>query len=559
MSATPTPVLRIEGLRIALPDGADRAWAVEGVDLSIAPGEVLCLVGESGSGKTVCAHAALGLLPEALSVQSGRVLLEGRDILALAPGERRALRGNRVAMVFQEPMSALNPLMPVGEQIAEVLRVHGVSPRAEVDARVHELLTQVGLPEPATLRARLPFQLSGGQRQRVVIAMALALEPALLIADEPTTALDVTTQAQILALIRGLQRRMGMAVLFVTHDFGVVAEMADRVAVMRHGRIVEQGTVDAVLRAPAHPYTRALIDAAFRTTHLPPADVDRSAPPLLTVDALSVRLGATRPLLPWRQSRRPASGVQALDGVSFELRRGETLGIVGESGSGKSTLGRCLLRLLRPDAGRIVIAGTDIGALPERALRPLRPRWQMVFQDPQSALNPHHTVGHGIERGLLASGMSRAQAQQEARGWLEDVGLDANAYARYPAQFSGGQRQRIVIARALALRPQLLVADEPVSALDVTVQAQILELLRALQQRLSLAMVFITHDLRVAAQLCHRIAVMQRGQIVEQGPAQELLTRPVHAYTQQLIAAVPGLALSVSGRPPPAEVRTQVA
>ena len=551
MNALPTPTLRIEDLRIALPAGADRAWAVEGVDLSIAPGEVLCLVGESGSGKTVCAHAALGLLPDALSVQSGRVLLEGRDLLALAPGERRALRGHRVAMVFQEPMSALNPLMPVGEQIAEVLRVHGVKRRAEVEARVRDLLAQVGLPDPATLRARLPFQLSGGQRQRVVIAMALALEPVLLIADEPTTALDVTTQAQILALIRGLQRRMGMAVLFVTHDFGVVAEMADRVAVMRHGRIVEQGAVDAVLQAPAHPYTRALIDAAFRTVHVPLADVDRSVPPLLTVSGLSLRLGATRPWLPWpRPSSRPASGVQALDGVSFELRRGETLGIVGESGSGKSTLGRCLLRLLAPDAGRIVIAGTDIGALPERVLRPLRPRWQMVFQDPQAALNPHHTVGHCIERGLLAAGMSRAQAQQEARGWLEDVGLDASAYARYPSQFSGGQRQRIVIARALALRPQLLVADEPVSALDVTVQAQILALLHELQQRLSLAMVFITHDLRVAAHLCHRIAVMQRGQIVEQGPAHELLTRPVHAYTQQLIAAVPGLALSAAGRTP---------
>ncbi|KAF1044541.1 dipeptide ABC transporter ATP-binding protein [Xylophilus sp.] len=533
------PVLSIESLTVALPAGADRALAVDDVSLRVHAGEVLCLVGESGSGKSVCALAALRMLPAALTQRGGRVLLEGTDLATLDAAGMRALRGRRVAMVFQEPLSALNPLMSVGDQIAEALHVHGLRSRDASETRVQELLDLVGLPDPRALRRRLPFQLSGGQRQRVAIAMALALEPALLVADEPTTALDVTTQARVLALLRSLGRRLGMAVLFVTHDFGVVSTMADRVAVMQRGRIVEEGEASAVLRAPVHPYTRELIDAV-RTS--PPPSVSQagsSDAPFVAVRGLSVRLGAPPGSALRRRLGLSPRGVQALDGVSFELRAGQTLGIVGESGSGKSTLARSLLRLVRLDAGEVRIGGVDLSRLPERRLRPLRHQWQMVFQDPKAALNPRQTAGHAVSRALRAAGVSRVQADARAREWLAAVGLDAGAFDRLPAEFSGGQRQRIVIARALALNPRLLVADEPVSALDVTVQGQILALLRDLQQRLALTMVFITHDLRVAATLCHRIAVMHRGRLVEEGEAAQVLGAPMHPYTRELLAAVP--------------------
>ena len=530
---TAVPLLSVQQLSVPLPGrGSDRAFAVQEVSYELREREILCIVGESGSGKSMSANAIMGLLPHHLQPSGGRILFQGRDLLRLPERELQALRGREMAMVFQEPLAALNPVMTVGEQVLEVMRAHGEYPGAAGPARVVELLAFVGLPDPAALAGAYPFRLSGGQRQRVVIAMALALEPKLLIADEPTTALDVTTQAQILALIKRIQRAKGMGVMFVTHDFGVVAEIADRVAVMERGRIVEQGPAAQVLQAPAHPYTRRLIAAVPHQR----ADESRApdGPPLMQVtDLRKTYASGSR----WSGSRRV---VQAVDGVSFDVRRGETLGLVGESGSGKSTVGKCLLRLTAVDGGTIRFDGRELTALSEREFRPLRRHLQMIFQDPFASLNPRHTVGRIVSDGPRANGMDAAQAAQRARELLELVGLEAAAFDRHPGQFSGGQRQRIGIARALALEPRLLVADESVSALDVSVQAQVLELLAGLQRRLSLAMIFITHDLRVAAQICQRIAVMHRGRIVECGPPSQIFDRPRHEYTRRLIAAVPG-------------------
>jgi peptide/nickel transport system ATP-binding protein len=439
--------------------------------------------------------------------------------------------------------------MRIGEQIAEVLEVHGVRDAARVERRVLELIRTVGLPEPDAIRHAYPFRLSGGQRQRVMIAIALALEPAILIADEPTTALDVTTQAQILALIRSIQGRTraaaagdepdapataaGMAVMFITHDFGVVAEIADRVAVMEKGVLVEVGPAAQVLNDPRHPYTQRLIAAVPRRR-----DQQREA------------VAAAEPLLEVRNLRKVyASGggwfsrrrvVQAVDDVSFSVRRGETVGIVGESGSGKSTIGKCLLKLVEVDGGQMLFNGSDIAELSPRQFRPLRKDIQMIFQDPYASLNPRQTVGRIIGDGPVASGASRREADRLARELLSMVGLDSSSFDRYPNEFSGGQRQRIGIARALALDPKVLVADEAVSALDVSVQAQVLRLLHELQQRLHLALVFITHDLRVAAQVCDSVLVMHRGRIVERGSPGEIFEQPRDDYTRQLIAAVPG-------------------
>jgi peptide/nickel transport system ATP-binding protein len=527
------PLLSVRELTIPLPGtGSDRAHAVRDVSFDIDEREILCIVGESGSGKSMSANAIMGLLPEYLRPERGRILFQGRDLLAQDESTLLAMRGRDMAMVFQEPLSALNPVMTVGDQILEVMRAHGVYPGAAGPARLAELLDFVGLPDPATLARSYPFRLSGGQRQRVVIAMALALEPKLLIADEPTTALDVTTQAQILALIKRIQREKGMGVMFVTHDFGVVAEIADRVAVMEQGRVVETGPADQVLNAPAHPYTRRLIAAV---PHQRSAESKAAGgEPVLRVENLR------KTYVTGHRFSGNRRVVQAVDGVSFEVRRGETLGIVGESGSGKSTLGKCLLRLTRVDGGSIFFDGRDLTRLSEREFRPSRREIQMIFQDPFASLNPRHQVGRIIMDGPLANDVSPTEAARRARELLELVGLEASAFDRFPNQFSGGQRQRIGIARALALEPRLLVADESVSALDVSVQAQVLQLLASLQQRLSLAMVFITHDLRVAAQVCQRIAVMHRGRIVEYGPPSQIFDRPEDGYTRKLIAAVPG-------------------
>ena len=519
-------LLRVEGLSIALPPGAERAHAVEDVSYTLAAGEVLCIVGESGSGKSVSVMALMGLLPPALRPVAGRILFEGQDLLQAGPAAMRALRGARIGMVFQEPMTALNPLMRVGDQVAETLRVHGVRP----GGRVAALLDAVGLPDPAATARAYPHQLSGGQRQRVMIAAALALEPAILVADEPTTALDVTTQMQILRLIRGLQASRGMGVVFITHDFGVVAEIADRVAVMQHGRIVEQGVVAAVLGAPQHPYTRQLIAAV-------PHGAPPERPP---VPGLGVTGPALLDLAGVRKTYRGRRGVPAVADATLHIRRGETLGLVGESGSGKSTLARCVVRLVVPEAGAIRYAGTDLRPLSRAAWKPYRKRIQMVFQDPAASLNPRCRVGDIIAEGPVAHGAPRAAARARAAELLRLVGLDPGAAARFPHEFSGGQRQRIGIARALAMEPDLLIADEPVSALDVSVQAQVLALLADLRARLGLTMLFITHDLRVAAQICDRVAVMRRGVIVEQGPAAALFARPAHEYTRALLDSIPG-------------------
>ncbi|CAK7053992.1 ABC transporter ATP-binding protein [Kerstersia gyiorum] len=526
-------LLQVQGLSIALPaSGSDRPYAVRDVSYDVHAGEILCLVGESGSGKSMSANAIMGLLPDYLQPEAGRILFRGRDLLQTGEEDMRKLRGREIAMVFQEPLSALNPVMTVGDQILEVLRVHQAYPGPQGVQRVLELLEFVGLPEPATLYKAYPFRLSGGQRQRVVIAMALALEPGLLIADEPTTALDVTTQAQILALIKRIQREKGMGVVFVTHDFGVVAEIADRVAVMERGVLVEQGPAVQVLEKPQHPYTRKLIAAVpgRRGTALP----DMNEGCVMRVDGLRKVYASGSRLLGTRRE------VVAADDVSFAVHQGETLGIVGESGSGKSTIGKCLLRLTHVDGGAIHFGGVDITRMSEREFRPLRKDVQMIFQDPFASLNPRHTVGRIITDGPRANGVPMAEAERRARALLERVGLEASAYDRHPGQFSGGQRQRIGIARALALEPRLLVADESVSALDVSVQEQVLALLADLQRSLNIAMIFITHDLRVAAQICHRVAVMHKGKVVEYGPAASIFDAPSDPYTQRLVQAIPG-------------------
>ena len=516
----------VEGLSIALPPGGDRPFAVEDVSFSVGAGEILCIVGESGSGKSVSAGAIMGLLPAALRPVAGRIGFEGRDLLRVSAAEMRRLRGARLGMIFQEPMTALNPLMRVGDQVAEVMQVHGVA----VGRRVHELLEAVHLPDASRVLRSYPHRLSGGQRQRVMIAMALALEPAILIADEPTTALDVTTQMQILRLIREVQGRRGMGVLFITHDFGVVAEIADRVAVMQRGRIVEQGVAAEVLRRPQHAYTQALIAAVPHgngtARHVTGARI-------LVLEGVSKTYGGHGLL-------RRSAPVAAVVDAGFEIRRGETLGLVGESGSGKSTLARCVVNLVRADAGTIRFDGTELRGLSRAGWAPFRKRVQMVFQDPYASLNPRRRVGDIIAEGPVAHGVKRGVARAQAAELLRLVQLDASSADRFPHEFSGGQRQRIGIARALAMKPELLVADEPVSALDVSVQAEILRLLEDLRARLGLTMLFITHDLRVAAQVCDRVAVMQRGRIVEQGPTGEVFANPAHEYTRALLDSVPG-------------------
>lgn len=530
---TAPPAVSIKNLRIALPKGAERPFAVDGVSLDLRPGKIVCVVGESGSGKSMCAHALMGLLPDTVSVTSGEIEFEGRDLLKLDDDGWRDLRGRRLAMIFQEPMTALNPLMRIGDQMAEMFEAHGLLTPKERRAKALSLAREVGLPDPERIVRAYPHQLSGGQRQRAMIAMALALEPAVLVADEPTTALDVTTQAQILKLIRNLQRNRNMAVMFITHDFGVVADIADQVVVLRHGKVVEEGRSAAVFNAPRHDYTKALL-AAVPSMHPParePFDDRARAVEVIGLDKTYVTSGGW-----FREDRR----VDAARAVNFNILKGETLGLVGESGSGKSSVARLVMRLIEADRGTVRIGDTDLTQLSGKALRAERHRIQMIFQDPFASLNPRRKIGHIIADGPIAAGTEPKVAFDRARDLLKMVGLDAGALERYPHEFSGGQRQRIGIARALALEPEIIVADEAVSALDVSVQAQVLRLLEDLKARLGLSMLFITHDLRVAAQICDRIAVMQRGAIVELKPTAQLFAAPEHPYTRELLAAVPG-------------------
>ena len=526
-------LLKIEELSIILPAGSDRELAVDRISLTLNKNEILCLVGESGSGKSMCANAIMGLLPQPhIRAVGGHIIFEGRDLLQLSEPQLRELRGSRIGMIFQEPMTALNPLMRIGDQIAEVFSSHGSLNKTQLKTKTVELLSNIGLPDPEAIGDSYPFHLSGGQQQRVMIAMALALEPAILIADEPTTALDVTTQAQILSLIKRIQQARQMGVMLITHDFGVVAEISDRVAVMQFGKVVETGTAKEVLNRPNHPYTRRLINSVPR---LKPVHRDPpSGKPLLAVDRLDKTYVTSRGL--FKKGRH----VHAVNQVSFEIRRGETLGLVGESGSGKSTVGRCIVRLLDSDGGHIHFNDLDVAGLQGETLRTHRKHMQMVFQDPYASLNPRRKIGQIIAEGPIAHGEPERDALARAHELLNLVGLDPTTTERFPHEFSGGQRQRIGIARALALEPELLVADEPVSSLDVSVQAQVLDLLEDIKQRLDLAMLFITHDLRVAAQICDRIAVMKLGEVVEFGATAEVFANPQHAYTRELLAAVPG-------------------
>jgi peptide/nickel transport system ATP-binding protein len=525
-------VLSIERLTVSLPAGADRPHALRDVTLALNAGEILCVVGESGSGKSMTASALMRLLPPGVAIQSGRVMFEGQDLAAAGEDAMRRLRGARIAMVFQEPMTALNPLISVGDQIAEMFRIHTKLPAAEIQARVLALLEEVRIPDPGQAARAHPHELSGGQRQRAMIAMALALDPRVLIADEPTTALDVTTQAQILHLIKDLQRRKGTAVLFITHDFGVVAEIADRVAVMQHGVVVEEGPAAQVLNAPRHAYTQALIAA------VPP--LAARAPRAIRAEPILVMQDVVKTYRTGGFLGRGGRVTHAVRGVSLTLPKGATLGIVGESGSGKSTLARCLVRLIEPDGGRVALGGLDLTALSRGRMRREAKRIQMVFQDPYGSLNPRRRAGELVAQGPIIHGTPRDAALRRAKELFALVGLDPAATERFPHEFSGGQRQRIGLARALALEPEVLVADEPVSALDVSVQAQVLRLLAELRERLGLSLVFITHDLRVAAQVCDLVAVMKDGEVVEHGAIGEVFTRPRHPYTQALLASVPG-------------------
>lgn len=520
-----TPVLELKCLDITLPKGADRRFAVEDVSLTVHQREIVCLVGESGSGKSAIAHTVMGLQPKALTPAGGQILLAGEDVLKVGATRLRELRCTRMSMIFQEPMTALNPVFTCGDQIDEVLRTHTSLSAPSRRERVMDIIEKVGLPDPNRIFTSFPHQLSGGQRQRIMIAMALILEPILLIADEPTTALDVTTQAQILELIRVLQEEHNTGVLFITHDFGVVAEIADRVAVLKHGSLVEVGPKQEVLTKPQHPYTKMLISAVPSMTPRNRTPITEGEPILVTKN-----LGKIYP-----RNRTPAA-----QEVELEIRKGEALGIVGESGSGKTTIARCIARLETPSDGHIFQYGQDIAQLSTAKLRPLRRRTQFVFQDPYRSLNPRRSVGDSIIEGPMNYGIPFKEAMKRASRLMELVALKPSMLERYPHEFSGGQRQRICIARALAMEPDLLIADEAVSALDVSVQAQVLVLLDDIRQQLDLAVLFITHDLRVAAQVCDRIIVMSKGRVVETGFTQEVFTSPRHEYTKSLFSSAPG-------------------
>ena len=524
---TTAPLLKVRGLNVTfrLPTGA--VPAVKNISFDVNAGEVLALVGESGSGKSVTASSLMQLLPDIATI-SGDAHFDDRNLLTLSESAMRRVRGHDISMIFQEPMISLNPLHRIGRQIEEVLQQHTQMTRSERKAEVIALLTQVGIPAPERRRRHYPSALSGGQRQRVMIAMALACKPRLLIADEPTTALDVTVQAQILSLLKTLQQQHGMAIIFITHDLSLVRRFADHVCVMRQGELVEAGKVDAVFDHPKHPYTRQLLDATPRGTKAP---VPSDTPTLLTAQRVSVSY-------PIPQGLFRTDHFMAVDDISLTLRQGQTLGIVGESGSGKSTLGRALLHLIK-SSGAITFDGHDLIALPAPAMRLLRRDMQVVFQDPYGSLSPRMTIDKIIEEGLRIQYPELSASERERRicEVLEEVALDPAVRTRYPHEFSGGQRQRIAIARAVVLKPRFLLLDEPTSALDRSVQARIIQLLRDLQQKYAMSYIFISHDLGVVRALADTIMVMREGKVVEVGPTETIFTAPEADYTRTLLAA----------------------
>ncbi|RJE84616.1 ABC transporter ATP-binding protein [Paracoccus onubensis] len=569
--ASTRPVLSVSNLTTALRqrDGGFQT-IIDDITFDIAPKETLAIVGESGSGKSVTALSIMRLLGGKSSRISGRVELAGRNLLDLTEPQMRAIRGNDIAMIFQEPMTSLNPLMTVGAQITEVLIRHRGMTQTEARRESLHMLERVRIPEARARLDEYPHRLSGGMRQRVMIAMALVCKPRLLIADEPTTALDVTIQAQTLALMKILQEEEGMGILFITHDMGVVSEVADRTLVMLRGKAVERGSTAELFASPRHSYARALlaavptlgtmegvalpqrfpaIDQVTGKAALPPPPVDTVSadePPVLRVRNLTTRYAVGRRLI-----GGPKFAIHAVENVSFDLRKGETLALVGESGCGKSTLGRSVLRLVEPKSGEIQLQGTDIRKLDTTGLRRMRRSAQLIFQDPYASLDPRYRVGTTIAEPILAHGLaSRAEAQERVARLLERVGLSADAANRYPHEFSGGQRQRISIARALSLEPAMIVADEAVSALDVSIKAQVLNLMLDLQESLRLAYLFISHDMAVVERISHRVAVMYLGEVVEIGPRNAVFGNPQHPYTRKLLAAVPKLEPSRRDRKP---------
>lgn len=524
-----SPILEIRNLSIALPAGSDRKFAVENVSLTLKRGEILCVVGESGSGKSVMTSAIMNDIALRLKVTSGEVIFDGRDVLKLDQRELNKLRGARISMIYQEPMAALNPAIQIGLQVDEVFKLHRPDiARKDRKRETLKLLEQMKLPTPERIYNSYPHQVSGGQSQRIVIAMALACKPDILIADEPTTALDVTTQKEILSLFNELKEVYDNATIMITHDFGVVAEVADRVAVMCWGKVIEEGSKEEVLMRPKQEYTKLLVDAMpqLETTRAP--DAMRNDEPVVDVKSLHVvyEIGNRQ--------------VKALNDASFVLRRGETLGVVGESGSGKSTLAKALIRLVEPTSGAVVIDGDDFLKLQGEDLQAARKSIQMIFQDPYGSLNPTQSVGSIVTRGLLLRGVGAAKARERTMELLAQVGLKPEAFYRKPRNFSGGQRQRIGIARALSMEPNVVIADESVSALDLSIQKQVLRLLERLQRDYKMAIIFITHDLRVAAQISDYITVMEKGVMVEFGSAEDVFANPQHPYTKKLLDAAPG-------------------
>jgi peptide/nickel transport system ATP-binding protein len=526
-------ILEARNLAVSFKVEGGVVQAVKDVSFALRKGETIAIVGESGSGKSVTARAVMRLLSRRASIAKGSsIILDGQDVVLLKERDMRKLRGSRVSMIFQEPMTSLNPVYTVGSQIAEVIRIHNKVTRGEAMARAKTLLEEVRIPDPEARLKQYPHQLSGGQRQRVMIAMALANRPDILIADEPTTALDVTVQAQILNLIKDLKDKYGMAVILITHDLTVVRQFADRVYVMQHGEVKEHNKTAALFARPQHPYTQRLMASDPKGIARP---LSGDHPIILAGE----RVRVTYTLRKGGLFNSTYTDLHAVDGLSLDLRRGETLGLVGESGSGKTTFGQALIRLLSPQEGKITFDGQRIDGLTRNQLRPFRARMQIVFQDPFSSMNPRMNVRQVIEEGLIVNGVGKDAADrlQRVQQALEDAGMPTNILTRFPHEFSGGQRQRLAIARAIALEPEFILLDEPTSALDLSVQAQIIELLRKLQRERGLSYLFISHDLKVVRALCHRVIVMQHGKIVEQGPVADVLETPQTDYTKRLVRA----------------------